>query len=184
MAAWLNKWCLISFVMVFPLISGKNQQETGIVMSPAFRSPHPFHVSTTEINHNAAEKTLEISCRIFTDDFESALVKQYNTKADFSNTSLKNSMDSLAKKYILLHLQLKAEGKPVTMTYLGFEKENEAVYVYLQADKVATVTKIEATNSILHNLYDDQINIMHVIVGGNRKSSKIDYPNTQAVFTF
>src|SRR6476661_2375693 len=36
-------------------------------------APHPFHVSTTEINHNATDKTLEISCRIFTDDFESCL---------------------------------------------------------------------------------------------------------------
>ena len=32
-------------------------------------SQHPFHVSVVEINHNAEDKTLEITCKIFTDDF-------------------------------------------------------------------------------------------------------------------
>ena len=31
---------------------------------------HLVFVSVTEIEHNAKEKTLEISCKIFTDDFE------------------------------------------------------------------------------------------------------------------
>ena len=31
---------------------------------------HPFFVSVTEINHNAKDKTIEIACKIFTDDFE------------------------------------------------------------------------------------------------------------------
>jgi hypothetical protein len=184
MAAWFYKWFLISLLPGFTLSSGKNLQAGEQVAAQSQEQFHPFHVSTTEINYNAAEKTLEISCRIFTDDFESALNKQYNTKADFASAALKTNMDSLAKKYVQSHLQLKAEGKPVVMSYLGFEKENEAVYVYLQVDKVASAQKLEAVNSILHNLYDDQINIMHVIVGGNRKSSKLDYPATQAVFSF
>ncbi len=145
---------------------------------------HPFHVSTTEIHHNVAEKTLEISCRIFTDDFEAALAKQFNTKADFANEKGKATMDTLVKKYITGHVQLKADSKPVTMTYLGFEKENEAVYAYLQVNNIATIKKIEVVNTILHHLFDDQINIMHVSAGGNRKSTKLNYPNTQAVFSF
>jgi hypothetical protein len=30
---------------------------------------HPFFISVTEINHNSGDKNLEISCKIFTDDF-------------------------------------------------------------------------------------------------------------------
>ncbi|MEI8059397.1 MAG: DUF6702 family protein, partial [Ferruginibacter sp.] len=33
---------------------------------------HPLFVSVTEIEHNAKDKTLEISCKIFTDDFENS----------------------------------------------------------------------------------------------------------------
>jgi hypothetical protein len=145
---------------------------------------HPFHVSTTEINHNAPDKILEISCKVFTDDFESALAKQYHTKADLSAVNMKTAMDTLVKKYINSHLSLKTDGKAVTMKYLGFEKENEAVYAYLQADNISAVKKIDVTNSILYDLYDDQISIIHVVVGGNRKSTKLDYPATKAGFEF
>ncbi len=64
--------------------------------------PHPFHVSVIEVNHNAADKTLEISCKIFTDDFEKILAKNYKTKVDLINPADKAPMDSLVKK---IHLQ-------------------------------------------------------------------------------
>lgn len=177
MAAILYKWLFISLLIPVP---------ERIPITPLWEAGglHPFHVSTTEINHNAADKTLEISCRLFSDDFESALTKVFNVKADFSNPAIKTTMDTLVKKYINGHLQLKAEGKLISLTYIGFEKEKEAVYIYVQADNLSTVKKIEAVNSILYDLYDDQINIMHVVVAGNRKSTKLDYPAKQASFTF
>src|SRR5437868_3729191 len=62
---------------------------------------HPLHVSTTEINHNATDKSLEISCRLFVDDFEACLSKQYHTKVDLSAANVKTAMDSLVKKYLV-----------------------------------------------------------------------------------
>ncbi|HXL58320.1 MAG TPA: DUF6702 family protein, partial [Chitinophagaceae bacterium] len=43
---------------------------------------HPFFVSMTDINYNSKEKELEISVRIFTDDFENTLRKYHSTKID------------------------------------------------------------------------------------------------------
>jgi hypothetical protein len=175
MATFLYKWLFISVVSISGFFGESGQK---------IKNLHPLHVSTTEINHNATDKTLEISCRVFPDDFESALVKQFKTKADLSSSSMKKEMDTLVKKYICSQLQLKTDGKAVSLTYVGFENDKEAVYVYMQADNVSTVKKIEAVNTLFHNIFDDQVNIMHVIVGGNRKSNKLDYPNTQAIFIF
>jgi ABC-type sugar transport system substrate-binding protein len=157
------------------------------VSSPGFRLPdanHPFHVSVVEIEHNAADKTLEISCKIFTDDFEKILVKNYNTKVDLINPPDHKAMDTLVKKYLRSHLFINADGKPVNFSYLGFEHESEAVYGYFQVDNIASVKKIDITNSLMHDMFDDQVNLMHVIVGGNRKSMKLDYPGKTASFTF
>ena len=175
MVTSVNKWLSVS---AFILLAGFIKNPIQIT------SHHPFHVSTTEINHNASDKTLEISCKLFTDDFESALVKQYHTKADLSAVNMKTAMDTLVKKYINGHLMLNADGKTLVMKYLGFEKESEAVYAYLQVDNVSSLKKIEVTDSILYELYDDQIGIIHFIVGGNRKSTKLDYPDTKAIFDF
>jgi hypothetical protein len=45
-------------------------------------SLHPYYISVVEINHNATDKSLEISCKIFTNDFETTLEKNYKTKVE------------------------------------------------------------------------------------------------------
>ena len=183
MVTSFNKWLVVPVFMIFSSIK-ISEKPNSQFPSMGIKALHPFHVSTTEINHNASDKTLEISCKVFIDDFESALAKQYHTKADLSAVNLKRAMDTLIKKYINSHLLLNAGAKTLVMKYLGFEKENEAVYAYLQVDNISTLKKIEVTDSILYDLYDDQISIIHVIVSGNRKSTKLDYPTTKAIFDF
>ncbi len=146
--------------------------------------PHPFHVSVVEINHNAADKTLEISCKIFTDDFEKVLAKNYNTKADLTNPPNKAAMDSLVKKYIISHLGLKANGKNVSLVYVGFETDKEASYGYVEVDNISAVSKVGINNTLMYDLFDDQVNIMHVIVNGKRKSTKLNYPDKEVIIQF
>jgi hypothetical protein len=182
----VNKW---SGIPILILLTGfieysQPQPAANVFPNKNKKVTHPFHVSTTEINHNATDKSLEISCRIFIDDFETCLSKIYHTKADLSAASMKTSMDTLVKKYISSHLQIKADGKAMPVKYLGFEKQDEAVYAYFESDNIATVKKVDVTNSILYDLYDDQISIIHVIVRGNRKSTKLDNPAKQASFDF
>ncbi|MDP4264203.1 MAG: hypothetical protein Q8941_16865 [Bacteroidota bacterium] len=185
MVTSVNKWLLVSaFILLTGFVGYYPPGTTGVNLSPASKVNHPFHISTTEINHNATDKSLEISCRIFTDDFETCLSKAYHTKADLSSANMKTAMDTLIKKYLLGHLQIKADDKPMAAKYLGFEKQDEAIYVYFESGNIPTVKKIEVTDSILYDLYDDQISIVHVIVGGNRKSTKLDCPKKEAHFEF
>ena len=147
-----------------------------LLLAPVFTTVHPFHVSTTEINQNAADKTLEISCHIFTDDFESAITREFGSKTDFSKESMKPLMDSLTRKYLLNHLSLRVNNRAVKLEYVGWERENEAVYVYLEVDGVSAISQVEVSNTILFNLFDDQMNIVHIKVNGERKSHKMNYP--------
>jgi len=169
MAIYLYKWLALVSI---PMLMGHANQ------------PHPFHVSTTEITHNTTDKDLEISCRIFTDDFETAITNELKQKADFSGEAAKAAMDPLVKKYLLNHLAVSANGKAAALTYVGWEKENEAVYVYFEADGIAAVSDVKVTDTILFNLFDDQISIIHVKVNGNRKSTKLTYPEKVAAFSF
>lgn len=186
MAALLNKWLFLCFLPLTLYMNGEKPAPGPLFAGcrQAADRLHPFHVSVVEINHNAADKTFEISCKIFTDDFEKVLAQNYKTKVDLINPPDKKAMDTLVKKYISSHLSILADGKPVRFTYLGFERESEAVYSYVQADNLPSVKKIEITNKLMHDLFTDQINLMHVTVGGNRKSTKLDYPGSVAVIVF
>jgi hypothetical protein len=145
---------------------------------------HPYYISVVEINHNATDKTLEITCKIFTNDFETTLEKNYKAKVDLSNPKDKANTDKWITDYIKKHLSIKVDGKDVNLTYLGFEKDEEAVFSYFQVDNVANVKRVNVSNSLLHDFSDQQINIIHCSVGGRRQSTKLDYPSTEAGFQF
>lgn len=149
-----------------------------------FSFMHPFYVSVTEINHNAAEKTLEISNKVFADDLEEVLKKNYRVTVDLSNAAQQAQNNKIVADYFLKHVAITADGRTSQLTYLGFEKDKESVYCYFEVNNVTSLKKIELTNSILQDLNDKQINIMHVVVGGTRKSYKLDFPDKKATFSF
>ena len=183
MASSFYKWLVISPV-AFVGFFGSSLFESSITLHQEAEGLHPFHVSVVEINHNAADKTLEISCKIFTDDFEKVLAKNYQTRVDLINPADKKAMDSVVKKYIFSHFSVSVDGKPGNLVYVGFERDAEAVFSYVQIDNVPSVKKVDVTNKLMYDMFDDQVNIVHVIVNGNRKSTKLDYPSTAASISF
>ena len=146
---------------------------------------HPFFVSVTEINHNAKDKTLEISCKMFLDDTEKALQKQTNSPVELSTPKDKEKAGQLLASYVKKHLQVKVDGKLVNLEFIGYETEGASVWSYYQASNVvAPPHKVEVMNNILYELYDTQISIVHVQVAGNKKSSRVVYPDSNLNFDF
>lgn len=150
----------------------------------ADNSLHPFYISVTEINHNGNEKTLEISCKIFTEDLETVLNTTANPKIDISDPKSKEQINKLLTQYLSNHLQLRVNGQAVKMDLLGFEEEKEATWTYLQVSNVASVKTLEVMDSLLYDSYKEQINLLHVTVGGNRKSTRLNNPDSAARFEF
>lgn len=182
MASSVYKWLNICSLLIAVQMKGDcTEARSGSVPIGKF---HPYYISVVEINHNATDKTIEISCKIFTNDFETTLEKNYKAKVDLSNPRDKASTDKWINDYIKKHLSIKVDGKDVNLTYLGFEKDEEAVFSYFQVDNVASVKRVNVSNSLLHDFSDQQINIIHCSVGGRRQSTKLDYPNTEASFQF
>src|SRR5436189_170714 len=115
-------------------------------------SHHPIFVSVTEIEHNAAEKSLEISCKIYTDDFETTLRKKHTTKKiDLMDVQYKDAMNPLVNDYIQKHLSISLDGKPaVSLQFLGFEQQEEAIVSYFEVKNISRVQKIDVVNTILY----------------------------------
>ena len=171
MAGFLFKWLLIGGFLQF------NPALTGLVV-------HPIYVSVTEIEHNAKEKTLEISCKIFTDDFEKTLRRQYNTHIDLLNPKEKAAMEKFVSEYVSKHLIVKANGKTTALQYLGYQQQEEGIVSFYQVNNIASVKKLEITDNILFEYKKEQISIIHAIVNGNRKSTKLTNPEDKASFEF
>ena len=156
----------------------------GLLFHVTPTSNHPIFVSVTEIEHNAAEKTLEISCKIFTDDFEKTLRQQYKGTVDLLQPKDKTAMNSLVSAYVKKHLSITVDGKPVELQFIGYEQQEEGIESFYQVSNIAAVKKIDITDNILYEYKKEQLSLLHVIVNGNRKSTKLNNPEEKASFQF
>lgn len=145
---------------------------------------HPFYMSVTEIRYNAPRKTLEISCRIFSDDLENALKKQHNTTFDIIRPANRPAVDTMIARYLTRHLQLNADGKALSLHYLGYRIEEDATWCFLEVKGVPPPKKLDLQNDILYKEHSTQSHMIHAIVNDKRQSTKIDNPKTGAGFSF
>ncbi len=155
-----------------------------VFLSKEANKRHPFHVSTIEITHKAKNKSLEITCRIFTDDFENVLSKQFKTKTDLYAKNKEKEMNVLIKSYIETNLKFTVDGKVAKYNYLGFENDHEATNVYLEIGNVPVFKTLTVYNGVLYDLFDDQMNILHVEKSGKRKSTKASFPEKKMSVAF
>ena len=175
MVSILFKWSLILCMVNLPSISTLSKEKA---------NNHPIFMSVTEIEHNVKEKTLEISCKIFTDDFEKTLRQAYKTEVDLINPKDRAAMNKLVSDYVQKHLSITADGKKTTLQFLGYQQQEEGIISFYQVNNIAAVKKIEVTDNILYEYKKEQIEIIHAIVNGDRKSTKLDNPNDKASFEF
>jgi hypothetical protein len=145
---------------------------------------HPLYITVTEITHNAKDRILEVSCKVFTNDFETVLEKMSGGRVDLSAAATKAASDKLIDSYVQKHLRLKVDGKPVLLHFVGSDQENDGTWSYFQVNDVSSVKRIDAVDELLYDSFNQQINIMHVTVGGQRKSTRLDYPEANAVFEY
>lgn len=138
---------------------------------------HPIYVSVTEIQHNPKDKTLEISCKIFTSDFEAILKSKTKSKVNLLQPTDKILMESLVNQYIQQHLKIKVDGNLKPMEFLGYEQNEDAIQSFFEINDVAALKKIDVQDDILYEYKSEQISIIHVVVNGNRKSTKLVNPD-------
>jgi hypothetical protein len=138
---------------------------------------HPYHVGSTEINYNAKSKTFEVTGRFFLDDLENALSKKYGKPFHFNDPKYKVQLNEALKDYCDTYFKLKSDKRFLKINYVGYQEDSESVEIYLESESVNSPKKVEAAVSFLYNLFDDQINIVHIIVNNVRKSEKLTYPN-------
>jgi hypothetical protein len=146
-------------------------------------SKHPLYVSITDIEWNSKEQSLEIISKIFIDDLEAALTKNYNKKVDLF-TAPNAATKQLVLDYLQKHLQIAVNGKSCTFSIVGYERQKEACWCYVEISNVSSVSKITVANTILHDYTTQQINLLSATVGSQNKSTKLVYPESAATFSF
>ncbi len=143
---------------------------------------HPFFVSVIDIKHNVKDKTIEISTKIFVDDLEKIINKNYHTKIDLSATIHNPENQAAIAKYMQSKLQIFNDNKLLPIKYIGYEVQKESVWIYAEIDGVTTIKKLTINCNLLYDYQEKQTNIFNIKANGSEKNYKLDYPKSSVDF--
>lgn len=131
---------------------------------------HEFHSSLAEMNYNSTTASLEVSLRVFSDDFVLAINEKNGTK--FTEESILDpKAEKFIRQYITRHLSIVSPEKEVKVgEFIGAEAELDATWLYIEFKNCKNLAGHSIFNSILVDLFDDQTNIINVIYPSDRKS--------------
>ena len=120
-----------------------------------------FHTSNTSIDYEIESGTLNISSRLYTSAIEKAVGEK---------TANKSAFDAKLKSYINQKVDLKINGKPINVSYFGFQTNDQTTRIYLKAEKISDISSLEIKFALLMDQFTDQQNFLKVDIKNNRKS--------------
>ena len=157
-------------LLIFPLISAT--------------SAHKFYVSITKIEYVKEKKSLQIITKIFTDDIEDALQQRYDPSISLDTKKETEAADEYLQKYILQKLNIKVNGKPVQLNYIGKEYDLDMLVAYIEVTNVPNLKSIEIENKVLMEMFPEQQNIIHLKTTNSRKSLMLDKDESSGKLKF
>lgn len=155
-----------------------------IIVSSFYTLKHPFYISVVDIKHDTKQQSLNISVRLFTNDLEDALRKTTGKAIDVLNPKNKAEADSIVFHYIKKRLAIQSNGKLQTLHFIGYEKEEESVWAYLEIQKCIKPKTIVIDTKLLYDYLPQQLNIVHAEINGIKKTSKVTNPDSKIEFSF
>lgn len=144
-------------------------------------SYHRFYTAIFQINFVPQKKMVQITTRIFMDDFNDALKNQYH-KTTFLGTDKETEADvDLMKKYLTEKFRLTINGKFQSMNYLSKEIEDNVLVCYYKINDVSKINSLTVENSILIEVHPEQQNIIQFNNNGTKSSLLFSGETTKGI---
>lgn len=150
----------------------------------SFVAVHKFYVSVTNVEHSTSDKALQITTRIFIDDFQKALQMRYDFNEELTTEKNVKEVEQFMEKYLNKKLKFWVNGELKTFTFIGKKYEEDVTVCYLEIPNVETVSSLEVENDILYELEEEQQNLVHVKINKQRKSLLLVKENDKGLLKF
>lgn len=132
-----------------------------IVALISFAPKHKFYFSLTSLKVDTQQKNLNVSCKLFIDDLEQILLSTNKVKYDLTKNNHNKAVEQAVYQYMVNHLKLNLNNRDVLLTWVGFETENDVVWIYLESKCLEKkFNNLKVNNSILCDLTAEQTNLV------------------------
>ena len=131
---------------------------------------HPYYVSTLEIDYRPDRAALQITMRVFTDDWQLMLNTHYDKSLRLDPDTDEEQMVIHSTDYLLQYLELNLNDTYVNPSVLGREYHDDQLVLYLEVMGVVELQTLAVSNRILFAELEGQQNIVRIKTPTKRKS--------------
>ena len=131
---------------------------------------HKYYVSTSLFEYKENINTIQVTVRVFEDDFINALNTRYQKDLDLDSDLNEPENKELISDYLLVNLGIVAENQKLKFNFLGSEEKNDTTALYIEFDILNSPKSLKISNSLFTELFDDQQNVIHFKTDIQRKS--------------
>ena len=123
---------------------------------------HNIHLSKTEIKYKSDQAAIQISMHIFIDDLENAIQLDGTENPRLCTDREAVNAEDLILKYLNQNFNILIDGAKANYDFIGKELSGDlmAVWCYLEITDVDYFDEVLIINNILHDLFEDQKNII------------------------
>lgn len=138
----------------------------------SFSGAHKFYVSVTNVGYSEEEASLQVISRIFIDDLEKALKTRYEVDARLATPDESGGAETYIARYFNTKFTVLVNGSPVKYTFLGKRYDNDLVICYIEVTGLPKeqLKSVGIQNEVLTDIFEEQKNLVHFDILGNKKS--------------
>lgn len=123
---------------------------------------HDLHLSKTEIRYKPDQQSIQFTVHLFIDDLENALslygAKDLNLCTEKESVEAENWLEAYIQKKLLVAIN----DQTVNLQFIGKEMSEDmmGIWCYFEISAIDEFNILEIDNQLMHDLFDDQKNIM------------------------
>jgi len=128
---------------------------------------HPLHTTLTELMYVRGTGSVEVSIRVFADDFGAAAARRGGVAPGYDHSV----PDSVAMAYVAATFTLADRaGRPLALSWCGYDRSGDLLWLCLRASAPGGLAGARVHARMLFEVFDDQVNIVQVADGGRRNT--------------
>jgi len=144
---------------------------------------HPIHVSVTNVDLDPGRGKLELSVKIFADDFQDLILQKYGVQLNITGQEDPGDKISAVNEYIQEALQFVFNGNEAAKLQFVEAKLNEqAIWLFYRYEHPGKIRKVDIVNRVMLEKFDDQTNLMIVTFNEKQNGYRLDNKTTELSF--
>lgn len=147
-------------------------------------SPHPYHVSYTQVDYKPEAKELTFSIELFTDDLENAIKLTYKPEKFYLGEDIvSDSSEILLQKYIKDKFTVLMDGvvlkKPI---FLSSQSTPDRTTIYFEFTDLPKFHSLTIYSELLTSIFIDQQNIIEFTHNSKKEKALLTLKKTNVTW--